>query len=173
VGDGRGIPRERYLAAPKIIEELIDKFDSDPAFYRSIYFNETEVRTQFINQFFEALGWHVYHKCRPDNRDVKEEDAVKVEGKTKNPDYSFRLFEKRKFFVEVKKPSINIESGIYPAYQIRSYAWSADLPISILTDFEEFSVYYCHTRPFRDDKPTKQRLLYFRYDQYGHNLEIQ
>ena len=133
------------MAAPKIIEELIDKFDSDQEFYRSSQYNETEVRTQFINPFFEALGWDVYHKeeCRPDNRDVKEEDAIDVEGKTKNPDYSFRLFEKRKFFVEVKRPSINIESGIYPAYQIRRYAWSADLPISILTDFEEFSVYYC------------------------------
>jgi hypothetical protein len=167
VGDGRGIPRERYLAAPKVIEDLINIFDSDPDFYRSIYFNETEVRTQFINPFFEALGWDVYHKCRPDNRDVKEEDAVKVEGKTKNPDYSFRLFEKRKFFVEVKRPSINIESGVYPAYQIRSYAWSADLPISILTDFEEFSVYYCRSRPSKDDKSTKSRLLYFRYDQYA------
>jgi hypothetical protein len=155
------------LAAPKAIEELIDKFDSDPAFYRSTYFNETEVRTQFINPFFEALGWDVYHKCKPDYRDVKEEDAVEVEGKTKNPDYSFRLSEKRKFFVEVKRPSINIESGVYPAYQIRSYAWSADLPISILTDFEEFSVYYCRSRPFRNDKPTKSRLLYFRYDQYA------
>ena len=155
------------MAAPTAIERLIDKFDSDPNFYRSIYFNETEVRTQFINPFFEALGWDVYHKCKPDYRDVKEEDAVEVEGKTKNPDYSFRLSEKRKFFVEVKRPSINIESGVYPAYQIRSYAWSADLPISILTDFEEFSVYYCRSRPFRNDKPTKSRLLYFRYDQYA------
>ena len=155
------------MAAPKAIEELIDKFDSDPDFYRSNYFNETEVRTQFINPFFEALGWDVYHKCYPDNRDVKEEDAIEVEGKTKNPDYSFRLFEKRKFFVEVKRPSINIESGVYPAYQIRRYAWSADLPISILTDFEEFSVYYCRSKPTKNDKPTKQRLLYFRYDQYA------
>jgi hypothetical protein len=112
--------RERYLAAPKVIEELIDKFESDPDFYRSTHFNETEVRTQFINPFFDALGWDVYHKCIPDNRDVKEEDAVKVEGKTKNPDYSSRLLEKRKFFVEVKKPSINIESSIYPAYQVRA-----------------------------------------------------
>ena len=83
-------PEGRDLAAPKIIEELIDKFESDPDFYRSTHFNETEVRTQFINPFFDALGWDVYHKCIPDNRDVKEEDAVKVEGKTKNPDYSFR-----------------------------------------------------------------------------------
>jgi len=154
---------------PAKIIELMDKFERDQDIYRSSQYNETELRTEFINPFFEALGWDVYHKheCRADKREVKEEDAVDVEGKIKSPDYSFRLFDKRKFFVEVKRPSINIESGVYPAYQIRRYAWSADLAISILTDFEEFSVYYCRARPSKDDKSTKSRLLYFRYDQYA------
>ena len=155
--------------APAKIIELMEKFERDQDIYRSSQYNETELRTEFINPFFEALGWDVYHKheCRADKREVKEEDAIDVEGKIKNPDYSFRLFDKRKFFVEVKRPSINIESGVYPAYQIRRYAWSADLAISILTDFEEFSVYYCRARPSKDDKSTKSRLLYFRYDQYA------
>jgi hypothetical protein len=155
--------------APAKIIELVEKFERDQDIYRSSQYNETELRTEFINPFFEALGWDVYHKqeCRADKREVKEEDAVDVEGKIKNPDYSFRLFDKKKFFVEVKRPSINIESGVYPAYQIRRYAWSADLAISILTDFEEFSVYYCRARPSKDDKSTKSRLLYFRYDQYA------
>jgi hypothetical protein len=161
--------KELEAQAPAKIIELIDKFDRDQDIYRSSQYNETELRTEFINPFFEALGWDVYHKqeCRADKREVKEEDAIEVEGKIKNPDYSFRLFDKRKFFVEVKRPSINIESGVYPAFQIRRYAWSADLAISILTDFEEFSVYYCRARPSKDDKPTKSRLLYFRYDQYA------
>ncbi len=160
---------ESRAQAPAKIIELMEKFERDQDIYRSSQYNETELRTEFINPFFEALGWDVYHKqeCRADKREVKEEDAVDVEGKIKNPDYSFRLFEKRKFFVEVKRPSINIESGVYPAYQIRRYAWSADLAISILTDFEEFSVYYCRARPSKDDKSTKSRLLYFRYDQYA------
>jgi len=155
--------------APAKIIELMEKFERDQDIYRSSQYNETELRTEFINPFFEVLGWDVYHKheCRADKREVKEEDAVDVEGKIKSPDYSFRLFDKRKFFVEVKRPSINIESGVYPAYQIRRYAWSADLAISILTDFEEFSVYYCRARPSKDDKSTKSRLLYFRYDQYA------
>jgi hypothetical protein len=155
--------------APAKIIELMEKFERDQDIYRSSQYNETELRTEFINPFFEALGWDVYHKheCRADKREVKEEDAIDVEGKIKSPDYSFRLFEKRKFFVEVKRPSVNIESGVYPAYQIRRYAWSADLAISILTDFEEFSVYYCRARPSKDDKSTKSRLLYFRYDQYA------
>ena len=54
------------------------------------------------------------------------------------------------------------EVCVYPAYQIRRYAWSNDIAISILTEFEEFSVYYCRSRPSKDDKSTKSRLLYFR-----------
>ncbi len=163
------------MAAPKEIEALVADFERDQDYYKSSQFNETELRTRFINPLIKALGWDVYHElpCRADQHEVKEEDCVEVEGKIKNPDYSFRLFDnstvamKRKFFIEVKRPSINIESGAYPAFQIRRYAWSADLPLSILTDFEEFSVYYCHSRPSRDDKPTKSRLMYLRYDQYA------
>jgi type I restriction-modification system DNA methylase subunit len=119
------------------------------------------------------LGWDVYHKrdSRADEREVKEEDEVEVIGELKrelkSPDYSFRLFDKRKFFVEVKRPSVNVESNINAAFQLRRYAWSADLPISILTDFEEFSVYYCLTRPSKDDKAARSRLLYARYEEYS------
>ena len=162
-------------AAPKEIETLVAEFERDQSFYKSSQFNETELRTRFINPLIAALGWDVYHDLpgRADQHEVKEEDSVEVEGKIKNPDYSFRLFDgslgsmKRKFFIEVKRPSVNIEAGAYPAFQLRRYAWSADLPISILTDFEELSVYYCLSRPDREDKPTKSRIMYLRYDQYA------
>ena len=123
-------PAQMQTQAPAKVLELVEKFERDQDIYRSGQYNETELRTEFINPFFEALGWDVYHRqeCRADKREVKEEDAVDVEGKIKNPDYSFRLFDKRKFFVEVKRPSINIESGVYPAYQIRRYAWSPIWP---------------------------------------------
>jgi hypothetical protein len=48
-------PEGRDLAAPKIIEELIDRFYSGLDFYRSSQYNETEL-TQFINLFFEAFA---------------------------------------------------------------------------------------------------------------------
>jgi hypothetical protein len=44
----------RDLAAPKIIEELIDKFDSRTPGHRSSQYNETEL-TQY-NPFFEAFA---------------------------------------------------------------------------------------------------------------------
>ena len=167
------------MAAPKEIVDLVAEFERDQSFYKSSQFNETELRTRFINPLIAALGWDVYHDQpgRADQHEVKEEDSVEVEGKIKNPDYSFRLFDgalgsmKRKFFMEVKRPSVNIEAGAYPAFQLRRYAWSADLPISILTDFEEFSVYYCLSRPAREDKPTKSRIMYLRYDQYAEKWE--
>jgi hypothetical protein len=140
----------------------VGQFDRDQDYYKSKKFNETELRTHFINPFFEALGWDMHPKGSPDKWEVKEEDDAEVDGKLVNPDYGFSLNNKRKFFVEVKRPSINIESGVSPAYQLRRYGWSSNLHVSILTDFEEFSVYFCGSRPFKDDKATKARLFYFR-----------
>jgi hypothetical protein len=165
---------DRQLAAPKEIEDLVKRFEDYQHIYKSKTYNETELRNHFVNPFFEALGWDVQGKnCAPDRQEVKVEGVFKLDDKSEKPDYSFLLFDnfmgsmKRKFFVEVKRPSINIESGVFPALQIRGYAWSANLPVSILTDFEEFSVYYGLSQPFKDDKPMKSRLLYLRYDQYA------
>jgi len=86
-------------------------------------------------------------------RDVVREDKVKIDGTHQTvglqaPDYSFRIGGARKFFVEAKKPSVNIREAAEPAYQIRRYAYTAKLPLSILTNFEEFaslSVYNLNT----------------------------
>ncbi|MBA3754577.1 MAG: restriction endonuclease subunit M, partial [Nitrospira sp.] len=82
------------------------------------------------------------------------------------PDYCFRIGGARKFFLEAKKPSINLKDEPAPAYQLRRYAWSAKLPLSILTDFEEFAVYDCRTRPNPSDKPSVGRILYLTYQDY-------
>ena len=93
-------------------------------------------------------------------KDVIHEDAIKIGGAIKAPDYCFRIGGTRKFFVEAKKPSVNIAEGIGPAYQLRRYAWSAKLPLSILTDFEEFAVYDCRIKPNKNDKATTARIMY-------------
>jgi type I restriction-modification system DNA methylase subunit len=92
---------------------------------------------------------------------------VKVGSATKAPDYSFRLpGGKRLFFVEAKKPSVAVKTEILPAYQVRRYAWSAKLPVSILTDFEEFAVYDCNRKPKPDDKASAGRIKYLQYNEY-------
>ncbi|MBN2250687.1 MAG: N-6 DNA methylase, partial [Candidatus Altiarchaeota archaeon] len=54
-----------------------------------------------------------------------------------------------------------------PAFQLRRYAYSARLPISILTDFEEFIVYNCRTKPSIKDKPSNDRIQYISFRDYA------
>lgn len=64
----------------------------------------------------------------------------------RRPDYSFRIAGERRFFVEAKRPSVEINSP-RPIYQVKSYGWNARTPISVLTDFEDLLVYDCRYRP--------------------------
>jgi Uncharacterized conserved protein len=115
-----------------------------------------------FNPFFNALGWDIYNRqgYAEAYKDVIHEDAIKVGSAVKAPDYCFRIGGTRKFFLEAKKPSVNIKEDISPAYQLRRYAWSAKLPLSILTDFEELAVYDCRIKPVKTDKPSTARTLY-------------
>ncbi len=156
------------MPAPQKIHDLIAQFERNRSDYRAVNYNETETRREFIDPFFKALGWDVDNQQGYSEayKEVVHETAVKVQGKTKAPDYAFRIGGQAKFFVEAKKPSVNIKDDIHPAYQLRSYAWSGKLPLSILTDFEEFAVYDCRPRPVKSDKAAHSRVIYFTYDQY-------
>jgi ribosomal 50S subunit-recycling heat shock protein len=61
-------------------------------------------------------------------REVIREDKVKVDGQTKSPDYSFRIGDKVKFYVEAKKPSVNIKENAESAFQLKRYAWTQGFP---------------------------------------------
>ena len=155
-------------SAPSQVKDLVERFDRNLDAYRSGQYNETQVRIEFIDPLFEALGWDVQNRkgYAEAYKDVIHEDAIKVGGVTKAPDYCFRVGGTRKFFLEAKKPSISIKDEPSPAYQLRRYAWSAKLPLSVLTDFEEFAVYDCRIGPAKTDKPSAARTAYFDYTQY-------
>lgn len=161
------------MAAPKVIIELVERFQRNIKDYQSGKYNETQVRLEFIDPFFEALGWDVHNKkgYAEAYKDVIHEDQIKIGGATKAPDYCFRIGGTRKFFVEAKKPSIDIKEDTHPAYQLRRYAWSAKLPLSLLTDFEELAIYDCRIRPVKTDKSGTARVMYFTYKDYIHKWE--
>ena len=156
------------MKAPDKVKRLVEVFDRNLEAYKSSGYKEANVRSEFIDPFFEAMGWDVYNKqgYAEAYKDVITEDAIKIGGVTKAPDYCFRVGGARKFFVEAKKPSVDIKGDISPAYQLRRYAWSAGLPLSILTDFEEFAVYDCRIRPQLKDKSGKARVIYLTYREY-------
>ena len=156
------------MPAPAEIVQLVELFQRNYDEYCAPSFSEAAVRHQFIDPFFAALGWDVNNSqgFAEQYKEVVHEDKVLVGDATKAPDYSFRIGKERKFFVEAKKPSVNIKHDIEPAYQLRRYAWSAKLPLSILTDFEEFSVYDCRMRPDRNDKAATGRILLLSFTDY-------
>ncbi|VAW43168.1 Putative type IIS restriction /modification enzyme, N-terminal half [hydrothermal vent metagenome] len=157
------------MPAPAQLLQLIDRFERNRDAYRSGKYNETQVRREFIDPLLTLLGWDVDNKAgyAEQYKQVVHEDAIKVGGSSKAPDYSLRIGGQRKLFVEAKKPSINIKTDISPAFQVRRYAWSAKLPLSILTDFEEFAVYDCRNKPDKNDKASHARIIYFTYEQYA------
>lgn len=154
--------------APSVIANLVARFERNIDAYRKQGYNETQLRREFLDPFFEALEWDVSNRegHAEAYKDVIHEDAIKIGGATKAPDYCFRIGGTRKFFLEAKKPSVNLKDEPAPAYQLRRYAWSAKLPLSILTDFEEFAVYDCRIRPKDTDKPGVGRVHYWTYQQY-------
>ncbi len=156
------------MGLPKDIENLIERFDRNLEGYKGGQYNEAQLRQDFLNPFLGALGWDMTNKAgyAEAYRDVIHEDAIKIGGATKAPDYCFRIGSVKKFFVEAKKPSVNVKDDVSPAFQLRRYAWSAKLPLSILTDFEEFAVYDCRIKPVQTDKASTGRVLYFTYKDY-------
>lgn len=45
------------MAAPREIAELVERFERNLEDYRSGRYKETQLRLEFIDPFFEALGW--------------------------------------------------------------------------------------------------------------------
>ena len=156
---------------PQEVSDLIERFERNQQSYLSSQYNEAQLRQEFINPFFEALGWDVSNEQGNAEayKDVIHEDAIKIGSAVKAPDYCFRIGGTRKFFVEAKKPFVKIDDNSDAAFQLRRYAWSAKLPLGILTNFKEFAVYDCRIDPVKDDKASTARISYFTYKDYPTN----
>jgi len=153
------------MPLPKSVADLIEAFANNEADYTRPDFKEAQLRQQFLNPLFNTLGWDTANTAgyAEAYKEVVHEDAIKIGGETKAPDYSFRIGGQRKFFVEAKKPSVNIKDDPAPAYQLRRYSWTAKLPLGILTDFQEISIYDTRIRPHANDKASTARLFHWRY----------
>lgn len=155
------------MPAPPNVLELIERFRLHRESYQAAAYKESQLRQEFIDPLLRALGWDVDNEqgFAEAYKDVIHEDAIKVGGRTKAPDYCLRIGGTRKFFLEAKKPSVNIQQDASPAYQLRRYAWSSKLPLSVLTDFEEFAVYDCRIKPHQNDKASVARVMFFGFEE--------
>jgi type I restriction-modification system DNA methylase subunit len=160
--------------APVRVLDLIDRFADSVTRGEAKDINETTLRETYLNPLFEDLGWDPRNRrgVPGQNRDVILEDKIVVDGKTKAPDYTFLVDQRRRLFVEAKRPSVNIDQDRNPALQLRRYCWSAGLPFGLLTDFEEFAIYDCRAAPVPTDDSGVGRVAYFRYNELAQHWPL-
>lgn len=143
-----------------ILRALVDTFSTNLQEYKSPRYNETETRREFIDPFFEILGWDMTNRrgISPRLREVMPENYLT---NTSRPDYAFTLSGVKKFFVEAKKPSVNIVNHLNSIFQARSYGWSGGHLIVVLTNFDELLIYDSTVPP--NDGDTQNTALLKRY----------
>lgn len=159
------------------VTELVQTYsDNYPQFQRATY-NETQVRVDFVNRFFKLLGWDVDNeRGLPQHlREVTHEATVIVEEdgvhRSKKPDYSFRVGTDVLYFLETKKPAVNITVDAAPAFQLRRYGWSGNLKISVLTNFTDLYIYDCSIRPREGDDIGVAMIAHYHFDEYVEHFQ--
>ncbi len=152
------------------IQQLVEKYHSNRTNYINPKYNETLLRSDFLDPLFELLGWDIKNNSsKPTNeREVILEEALKanISENSKKPDYSFRLFSERKFFLEAKKPCVGIEASNEAAKQIRRYGFTAKLKISVLSNFEYLIIYDTSVKVENDDNFHKALIRSYHYTEY-------
>src|SRR5258706_5137033 len=102
------MPSAEKLTISQSVRELVERFDRNREAYRSGNYNETQLRREFLDPFFKALGWDIDNTAgyAEAYKDVIHEDAIKVGEATKAPDYCFRIGGGPESFFGTKRPSV-------------------------------------------------------------------
>ena len=81
------------MPTPPVIADLVERFEQQGDAYKSGQYNEAQLRKEFIDPMFKALGWDMENVSgyAEAYKDVIHEDAIKIGGATKAPDYCFRI----------------------------------------------------------------------------------
>ncbi len=153
-----------------LINQLVNKYISDRDYYLTSAYNETQLRADFLDPFFELLGWDIKNiQGKPTReREVLLEEPLREDALThiKKPDYTFRLFSERKFYLEAKKPCVKIDVDVDAAKQTRRYGFTAKLKICVLSNFEYLAIYDCSQKVEETDLSSKSRIKIYHYTEY-------
>ena len=158
-----------------MISDLVNKYQKDRTHYLTEGYNEAQLRADFLDPLFELLGWDIQNKraMLTGEREVVVETPLKASAgeTTKKPDYAFRLFSERKFFLEAKKPHVDIKCESEPAMQTRRYGFTAKMKISVLSNFEHLAIYDCSQLVESDDNATTSRVKLYHYTEYTEKFD--
>lgn len=154
------------------LDNLINNYKRNHSIFvkSSGSYNEHSCRVEFIDPFLEILGWDVSNSrgMPPQFREIIAENYTKEIGK---PDYTLTLCGVPKFFIEAKKPSVNITDEFEPAFQARKYGWNGGHKIVVLTNFEDLLIYDAGYAPSEHDSPDVALIRHYHYTEYVEKLD--
>lgn len=149
------------------LQNLVDRFQANIEFYKDTKnaYNEHSCRIEYIDRFLKLMGWDVANEkgLAPQYREVVAEN---YSTRTDRPDYTITLRGVPKFFIEAKKPAVDITRDASPAIQTRKYGWNAKHRLAVLTNFEYLAIYdTCHVAKEGDNCAVARYRLY-HYTEY-------
>lgn len=150
------------------LKDLANRFQTNLAFYKETRnnYNEHSCRIEYIDPLLKILGWDVANEkgLAPQYREVIAENYSTP---TNRPDYTMTLRGVAKFFVEAKKPAVDITRVTDPAFQTRKYGWNANHRIAVLTNFEYLAIYDTCYIPKEEDGCAVARYRIFHFSEYA------
>lgn len=143
------------MTGPDGWQDLLDRvllYEQNQHFYESAGFKETETRVEFIDPLLATLGWDLDNGRRlsPESREVKREENQSQDedgAADLNPDYTLSAHGRAQFYVEAKRPKVDIRTSMSAVLQARSYGWTAGHPIVVLTNFKDLIIYDATVKP--------------------------
>jgi hypothetical protein len=135
----------------KELNRLVESFGKRIAELKQPGYAEAQLRDDFLNPFFRALGWDMENRAGliQKEREVEIESATQIGGGRKRADYLFRTEKRERFVCEAKKPAEELSARY--AFQAKRYAWNKGVPVAVLTDFEELKIFIVGGKPYIDE----------------------
>ena len=117
----------------KELSRLVESFGHRLAELKRPSYVEAQLRDDFLNPFFRALGWDMENRAGliQQKREVEIESRTQIGGRQKRADYLFRTDGRDRFVCEAKKPAEELHSRY--AFQAKRYAWNKDLPLALVS----------------------------------------
>lgn len=164
------------MASNTELQALVSRFEKNLAHYKNAQsrYNEHSCRVEYIDPLLRLLGWDVsnasgqppqYREVIAENYQASAADSQDSSTGDK-PDYSLTIRGVTKFFVEAKKPAVNVFSSPAPAFQARKYGWNAKHKIAVLTNFEYLVIYDTTCVPRGGDNSSVARYRVYHCSEY-------
>lgn len=138
------------MDAREQLKALIEKYTKYKKEKKTEELSEESTRS-WINEFLEIFDWDVLNIQQVQQEkivdDSQKEKLGEISSSHTKPDYSLMNGTTVKAYLDAKKTDVDIFKNKEAAFQVKSYGWSAGLPCSFLTNFEQLVIFDCRYAP--------------------------